>query len=170
MKKALGLVVVLLITASCTTYQYHARLDVKNSVDRDVEALAYWQVTNRKLWFDTYAGAVRVKTQCSHRTLVFSEREEGIVFHWKPGLVKEDGSGDEETICGRVLGADRIKDLNGGSLKIEILCQAEIDEFSASAESAPFIAPRPTPYVFNISREKGEKPPNVAECEPSQVP
>lgn len=164
MKKILWLTLLVVVISSCTTYQYHGRINAKNSTGENAQVLAYWQATHRTLWYDTYAGAVRVKTQCSPRTLVFNEREDGIVALWEPGLAKEDGSGGRGTICGRVIGAKRIQDLETGPLQIEVLCKAEGDEFDVTSVDSSFIASQATPYTFQISREKGKDAPQVARC------
>ena len=166
MKKILWLTLLVVVISSCTTYQYHGRINATNSTGENAQALAYWQATHRTLWYDTYAGAIRVRTQCSPRTLVFNEREDGIVALWEPGLVKEDGSGGKGTICGRVIGAKRIQDLETGPLRVEVSCKAEVDEFSAASTQAAFLAPQATPYTFQISREEGKKAPQVARCVP----
>ena len=120
MKKTLWLILLILVTSSCTTYRYSGRLAAKNSVGEDVQALAYWQRTHRPIWFDTYSGAVRLKTQCGPRTLVLSEREEGIIALWEPGLVKEDGGGEPGTVCGRVVGAKKSRTWKPGHFRLRL--------------------------------------------------
>ncbi len=158
------IVVVLLAVAAggCTTYYYLGKIDGKNSAGDDVEALAYWHVTERKLWFDSNSGAVRLKTECSTRTVAFNERENGILFLWEPGVTKPGGPDQLGTVCGRVYGADRIKDLDEGKLQMEILCEAEVDDFAADPQRAVFIAPRPgDPYIFDIDKQKRDTDPNL---------
>lgn len=58
------------------------------------EILVYWNRTERLLWFDTVAGAVRIKTQCGS-TIVFEEKEVGIIFRARQtiiGLLQEGNS------------------------------------------------------------------------------
>ena len=164
MNRIVATILLALTIQGCTTYYYSGRINGQNSIGREVEALAYWQATERKLWFDTIEGAVRLKTACSHRTVLLNEREDGIVFLWEPGVIKPGEASRPGTICGRILDASRMNELGEGPLRIEILCEAEVDEFMENAERAVFIAPRPgEPYVFEIEKRKLDRAPNV-EC------
>ena len=163
MHRTIAVVLIALAVQGCTTYYYFGRINGQNSAGREVEALAYWQATERKLWYDTVSGAVRVKTACSLRTVTLNERDEGIVFLWEPGVVEPGGGGGPGTICGRIVGAEHMKDLGQGRLRIEILCEADVDDFTADPDRAVFIAPRPgNPYVFEIRKEELDTAPDVA--------
>ena len=163
MNRLVAAVVLALIFQGCTTYYYSGRLTEQNSAGREVEAVAYWKATERKLWFDTIEGAVRLKTACSHRTVLLNEREDGIVFLWEPGVVKPGEVSRPGTICGRILDASRMSELGEGPLRIEILCEADVDDFTANAARAVFIAARPgEPYVFEIEKRKLDTAPDVA--------
>jgi hypothetical protein len=163
MRRITAVVLLALTVQGCTTYYYFGRISGQNSAGREVEALAYWQATERKLWYDTVDGAVRLKTACSHRTVLLNEREQGIVFLWEPGVVEPGGGGGPGTLCGRIVGADQMKDLGEGRLRIEILCEAEVEDFTADPHRAVFIAPRPgDPYVFEIRKEALDTAPDVA--------
>ncbi len=70
------------LLTGCVTYQYYGEIDARNSDGREVKALAHWQKTERRLWFDTASGAVRVQTQCSLNTLVYNERDP-----WLPDML-----------------------------------------------------------------------------------
>lgn len=153
-----------LCSNACTTWQYSGQIDARTSDGRDVKALAHWQKTHRALWFDTVSGAVRVQTQCSLNTLVYSEREDGIVLALTPELELAEGVDPQSRHCGRVLDAERIGDLDTGELRVEVRCVAAIDEFSAVPGRKPFIAARAEPWVFTIERTESPRAPKVAAC------
>jgi hypothetical protein len=56
-----------------------------------------------------------------------------------------------------------MKELGEGRLRIEILCQAEVDGSTADPDRAVFSAPRPgNPYVFEIQKEDLDTAPDAA--------
>ena len=152
------------LLTGCVTYQYSGEIDATNSDGKDVKALAQWQKTERKLWFDTASGAVRIQTQCSLNTLVYNEREDGIVLQRTPELEPAAGGDLQLEHCGRVVDARRIEDLTTGEVRIEVRCVAVIDDFTANPEHKSFLAARDEPYVFTIERVESMKAPKVAAC------
>lgn len=116
----------------------------------DRRVVLYWTKTDPLLG-SPKAGPATVLTQCG-RSMTFVERPEGIVYRGDPGRdITSDGSPVEDgQVCGRFLGHQRFVDLNEGLLQVQVMCEAQFDDFSVVREG--YLPARAEPYTFPISR------------------
>ena len=129
----LGIALCFLWLSGCAHYWYVGRMNALDSGGKERDVLVYWNRTERALWFDTVAGAVRVKTQCGS-TIVFEEKEDGVIFRARPS---DQAVGAQPIplggVCGRIVDARRIGDLTAGELHLDVQCQPRITAFSTAA-------------------------------------
>jgi hypothetical protein len=124
--------------------------------------VAYWNRTERPLWFDTAAGSVTVLTQCSANALQFDERPEGLVFRQRPGDRGVGAASAPGGICGRVEGGTTVVALDEGDLVLRVWCEPERNEFSVivPGNTGAYLAPDRL-WSFPVTR---------SELSPSQTP
>lgn len=118
----------------------------------DRRVVLYWTKTDPLLG-SPKAGPATVLTQCG-RSMTFVERPEGIVFRGDPGRdLTSDGKPVEEgKVCGRFLGHQRFVELGDGPLQVQVMCEAQFDDFSVVREG--YLPAREDPYTFMISRSE----------------
>lgn len=163
MARRMLLILCLLVLNGCTQYIYSGTIAGKDSAGKDRTFLVYWNKTERLLWFDTWAGAVRLLTECSLNDLVYEEMENGIIFQRR-----ESDEGVNRGIplkgpCGEIQNARQIKDLKEGALLLSVNCRPIPDEFSLT-NRMNYPQAQDASYVFQVTKQK------VADVENSVPP
>lgn len=160
--RALALALALAALSGCAQYTYFGRLEAQDSADKPREVVVYWTRTERKLWFDTVAGGVRVLTECSTNTLDYEEKPQGIVFLRRPGDVPVGHAIALGEPCGRVLGAQRIEDLATGELNLTVNCRPDTSNEFAVTAVVNYLQAREAPYRFLIEKAPTDEVPGGA--------
>ncbi len=148
-----------LAAAGCAQHHYYARM--ANADGGGHEALAYWSVTERALWFDESSETVRVKLQCG-KTVPFQEREGGVFVLYDPALWMSPREIGGQDYCGRVLDAEVLGDIAVGErLSVEIWCQPALDDegFGVPAPILP-----PGRHTFSVV-QRADQPPATPPCQ-----
>ncbi len=158
----LPLLILLFFTNGCAHYWYFGTKQALDSAGESRQVLAYWNRTERIFWFDTVAGAVRVKTQCGS-TVAFEEKADGIIFRAGPG---DQGTGGRTVpiggMCGRILDAAKVGDLKEGELRLEIQCEPKISDFSLP--SVHYLKAGRHNIQILRERRSTDNPPDVKAC------
>ena len=98
---------------------------------------------------------MRLLPQCSLNTVAYDERPDGIVFRARPTdkrVIVEAEPRMRETICGKVLGANQIKDLAEGTVGVTVWCEdAPQDDLD---RPKPYLKAREFPCEFIVSRRE----------------
>ncbi|MGH8403311.1 MAG: hypothetical protein ACRESO_07925, partial [Gammaproteobacteria bacterium] len=120
--KTACLLAIVLLPGCATTTLYTGHFEAQNSAGQEREFVLYWNST-QSIFTGTKSSPVTLLTQCSSRTIQYEERPltdnaksaTQFVFRGEPGFDTAAGSKDlpPSGICGRVLSADRIQNLNG---------------------------------------------------------
>lgn len=160
--RTLALALALAALSGCAQYTYFGRIEAQDSAEKTREVIVYWHRTERKLWFDTVAGGVRVLTECSTNTLDYEEKPQGIVFLLRPGDVPVERAIALGEPCGRVLGAQRIKDLGTGTLELTQHCKPDSSNEFAVTATVNYLKARAEPYRFPIEKAPTDDVPGGA--------
>lgn len=157
MKLAIVAFTAALAASGCAQYTYFGSLQAKDSAGKDREVVVYWTKTERKLWFDTAAGGVRLLTECSTNAVDYEEKPQGIVFLRRPADVGVGRSIALGAACGRILTAPRVADLGEGTLELTMHCRPDTtDDFSIPA-LRQYLQARDTPYRFQIHKKRTDE-------------
>ena len=136
-----------------TKYSYHGYLRSQDNTGAQRAFLLYWSKTERPIWFDEAEGAVRLLPE-NGKVLALVEGESGIVLRRDPALLDDGGPARSVPVggeCGRVLTADRVKDLPEGEVSLVIWCDGVGGEFAVGGKLI-ILQPRQEPYRFTIVR------------------
>ncbi len=149
-----SLLVVLMLSGCAHHYVYSGTLDAPDSLGNPSRHLIYWDKTTRPLWFDTQEGSVRI-LPCfpfSLNTLNYDEQPTGIIFRARDRDKQVLERAQDKHVCGRVLNANRIVDLQDGYLNVTVSCQdAPQDDLDAPQ---PYMKAREQPYTFPVTRRE----------------
>lgn len=146
-----------LAAGACAQYTYFGNLQARDSADKDREIVVYWTKTERKLWFDTVAGGVRLLTECSTNTLDYEEKPQGIVFLRRPSDVGVGQTIPLGAPCGKILTAPRVADLGEGTLELTMHCRPDATgDFSIPA-LRQYLQARDAPYRFEIHKKRTDE-------------
>jgi hypothetical protein len=149
------MVAMMLLSGCAHNYVYSGALEAEDSKGKMRQHVLYWNQTERPLWFDTAEGSVRLLPQCSLNTVAYDERPNGIVFRARPTDKRVIGEAEprtRESICGNVLGANRITDLPEGTVGVTVWCEdAPQDDLD---RPKPYLKARELPYEFIVSRRE----------------
>jgi hypothetical protein len=154
MKPSVVLLAAAVLLSGCAQYTYFGRMQAKDSADKDREFVVYWTKTERKLWFDTAAGGVRLLTECSTNVVDYEEKPQGIVFLRRPSDV-----GVGETIalgepCGSIVGGKHVADLTDGPLELTVHCRPDTTDDFAVSGVREYLRAREAPYQFDIQKKR----------------
>lgn len=142
--------IALLALAGCTNYLYQGALTAPDSEGVEREILVHWSKTE-PLIGDAKASPVALDTGCGE-TILFFERNEGIVFRGEPGRDLDADTGQpvaEGDLCGRIVGKMKLHDLDDETLELTVRCKPESDDFSVDKRT--YVQARSAPYRFDIS-------------------
>ncbi len=156
MQKPATSLLLLLLLSGCTTTLYTGRFVATDSAGKEQPFVVYWNATE-PLIGERKASPVTV-LPCYPRTLQFEEQPappssgapSWIVFRGEPGQDQPVASVPQlaDGICGRILNAPRVADLDGAELQLTITCEAAApDEFSTLM---PYLKARTEPYRVTI--------------------
>lgn len=138
----------------CATYLYTSEGVARDASGKERQVVLFWTTTERKLWYDSTSGPVTLLTECGADAIQFDERPEGMVFRRRPNDVPAvPGAPAGGDVCGRILGASRLRDLDAGELKLAIYCRREADEFTVAGTDA-YPAASTAPYVFRVAKRR----------------
>jgi hypothetical protein len=154
MKTMTALLAAALVLSGCAQYTYFGRIEAKDSADQDRDVVVYWTKTERKLWFDTASGGVRVLTECSTNAIDYEEKPQGIVFLRRPSDVPVGPDIALGAPCGQVLGATRVKELDVGALELTVHCRPDVGDEFAIASLTHYPKARDEPYRFPIQKSR----------------
>ena len=168
--RACFLVLFVVLLAGCgTTYYYYGCIEAENSVGEMRSHLIRWSRTERPFWYDECSETIELLAESSNYTVNFLEKEEGIVF-----LRTQDHKGavpgvDTSEPCGLILGAEKVKDLGEGTLRLKIFCVFDSTEATMGTMSQnAYLKAREEPYKFYILRKKSSefegRMPSFSEC------
>ena len=149
------IVTCLLVAAlsGCAHYNYYARK--ANADGQGHEALAYWSVTERAVWFDESSETVRVKMQCG-KTVPFQERKGGVFVLYDGALWANPRTIEGAQYCGQVQGVAQVADLKAGDkLSLELWCDASTDDEGFSVP-APILGKGT--HEFDVVQRSSEAP------------
>jgi hypothetical protein len=143
----------LFVLTGCTNYLYQGAMIAPDSDGVERQVIAHWSKTDP--WVgDAKASPVALDTGCGE-TILFVERNEGIVFRGEPGRdvdVNTDQPIAEGDLCGRVVGKRKLLDLDGSILELTVHCKPTSGEFSTDKRT--YVQARREPYKFDISMTK----------------
>jgi len=160
--RALAIALALAALSGCAQYTYFGRIEAQDSADKPRELVVYWNRTERKLWFDTVSGGVRVLTECSTNVLDYEEKPQGIVFLRGPNDVPVGHAIALGEPCGRVLGAQRVEELATGPLELTVNCRPDASNEFAITALVNYPKARETPYRFTIEKTLTKEVPGGA--------
>lgn len=141
---------VILLQACGTSYIYQGNIEAKDSLNNDRKFTLYWSKTKYPLWFGTQTGPVNLLTECSTNTVNFDETERGIIFRRRPNDEGVYGNVALNDPCGQIIGADTVKSIELGDIRITINCKPLMDDWSAT--NTAYLMARQDPYQFRIHR------------------
>lgn len=166
MYRKMIMILLVVILSGCTRYTYYGQIEAEDSDGNLRNHLIYWTKTERILWYDEISGAAWLLTECSLRTVVFDETENGIFFRCTPNdsVVIEDGN--MWNMCGEILNADRFAELSDGDMEVKIYSTFLGDDFTIGNHS--YLKASQNKYDFIIKREESSEfndgAPNRPEC------
>jgi len=167
--KKIAVYCTLFLLGGCTNYLYQGEITAQDSAGMKREVILYWSKTDPLLGREK-AGPIVVLTQCGS-SIIFDERDEGIVFRGEAGREVIARTGEpvvDGFICGKVLNQNRFVDLGEGNLELTILCKPVSDKFSVKPRH--YILAADEPYRFEVNAKKkwsflGKVPPApIADC------
>lgn len=143
--------IALTLLGGCTSYLYTGSFDAKDSFGNDREFQVYWRKTEYALIYGVAHDPISLCTEGSLNTVLFEDTDQGIVFRKRePDRFADQPvlSGGQE-ICGRVLDADQIEDIEDGadSLSMEIWCRP-----ASNRSHRAYLQAVDGPYLVDISR------------------
>jgi hypothetical protein len=141
----------LLLTSGCTNFLYQGEMSARDAYGKERQFVLYWSKKDPLIGAAT-AGPAILLTECSPLTRIdFSERPEGIVFMSstdRDRLPGQDGTINQNLICGRVTNYARLAEAKEGALSVAILCEPIPNDFAV--EPRNYLAAQPQPYSFPI--------------------
>jgi hypothetical protein len=145
-------------TACAQTYYYTRK---PNADGQGHEALAYWSVTERALWFDESSETIRVTLQCG-TTVPFQERQGGVYVLYDPVIWSNPRTVSGAQYCGQVHGTTHVGEITEGhALSLELWCTPVEDD---EGFSAPLPRLPPGTYTFDAIARASETP-SAKQCE-----
>ncbi len=152
----------LVLLSGCTTTLYTGRFIATDSAGKDQPFVVYWNATE-PLIGARKASPVTV-LPCYPRTLQFEEQAAPtgsgaptwIVFRGEPGQDQPVASVPQlaDGICGRILNAPKLVQLDGSELQMVITCEATAgDEFSTAK---PYLQAKAEPYRIPILQRESK--------------
>lgn len=139
------------ILGGCTSYLYSGSFDARDSFGNDRKFQVYWRMTEYAFIYGVAHGPISLCTEGSLNTVLFENSDDGIVFRKREpdNYVGEPESSGGQEICGRVLGADQIEDIEDGadSLSMEIWCRP-----ASNQSHRAYLQAAEAPYLVDISR------------------
>lgn len=149
------LMATLFLSGCAHNYVYSGTLEAEDSTGKTRKHLLYWNRTERIIGYDTVEGSVRMLPQCSLNTVAYDEQPNGIVFRARENdkqVIGEAAPDLKQRVCGKVMGANRIKDLAEGTVEVTVLCEDEpADELS---RPKPYLKASERPYPFPVSKHE----------------
>lgn len=154
-------IVIALTLQGCTSYIYSGAAMYED--DKGVERCygVHWSLTEYAWIYGVQNDPVDLRLAGGSDHIQYAQTpDDGIVSRTEAdetvaaGFVDIDGPG----VCGRVLNAERIREIRPGpgALKLTFHCTIERDGFSVGPRLYP--AARAEPYEFDISRKKTKDP------------
>lgn len=161
LNRTIPAVVIALTLQGCTSYVYSGAAMYED--DKGIERCygVQWSLTEYAWLYGVQNDPIDLRLAGGSDSIHYAEtRDDGIVSRTEADETVADSFAgiDGPGVCGRVLNAEKIREIQPGpgALKLTFHCIIERDDFSVGPRL--YLAARPEPYEFDISRMKTKDP------------
>lgn len=159
--RAVTIVLATLLLQGCTSYIYSGSARYADDTGAERCYGVQWSLTEYAWIYKTQNDSIDLRLAGGSDVIHYAEtKDDGIVGRAEADeTVTEAFAGlDDPGVCGRVLDAEKIRDVQPGpgALKLTFRCAIERGDFTVGPRLYP--AARPEPYIFDIERRETNDP------------